>query len=355
MKKQFALLLTLVLMVGVIAACGSNANNNGTNNSAGNGAESNNAGNDSGGSEKKKIALVLPEQIGVNPFYSQMDEGLQKAGEEFGIEVKTIESTDIAAFEQNLRTTVAEDYDLIMTATFNAVDALGTVAAENPDKSFAIIDDVVDQPNVRSVVFREYEAAFLMGAAAGLSTKTNKVGAVAAIDAPIIHKFTKSFEAGLAHTNPNAEYEVNYVNSFVDTAKAKEIAIQQHAWGADFIAGMAAVSDLGVFEAAKEKGFYTSGQDIDRTVEDPEHIVLSQLKFTDTAAYETAKAFAGDSFEFGTVDYGLLEEGVGVTFVTHESTSPLSPFIGQDVIDQVKVIAEEIKSGKLEVKNPLAQ
>ncbi|HTG69906.1 MAG TPA: BMP family protein [Candidatus Udaeobacter sp.] len=345
MKKAIALAVSLILMVAIVAACGSNKND------AGNAA--NNAAGDK--AEKKKIALVLPEKIGVNKFFVLMDEGFKKAGAEFGAEVKTIESTDPAGFEQNLRATVAEDYDLIITATFQAEDALKKVAAENPDKPFAIIDTVVDLPNVRSVNFREQEASYLMGALAGLATKTNIVGAVVAMDAPLLSKYTSGFEQGLKSTNPDAQFLINYVGSFTDPVKGKELALLQQSKGADYIAGMAAVGDNGVFEAAKEKGFFTSGQDTDRTDEDPEHIVLSQLKGTDAVAYETVKSFVEGSFAYGVADYGLKEGGVGLTFVTKDTETTLNPFIGQENVDKVKAIAEDIKSGKIVVVNPLAQ
>ncbi|OPH58931.1 BMP family ABC transporter substrate-binding protein [Paenibacillus ferrarius] len=301
----------------------------------------------------KKVILITPEKIGVNPFFAQEDEGVKKAGKEFGVVVKTVESTDASAIEQNLRAAVADNYDLIITSSFESEDALKKVAAENPKKSFAIIDTVVDLPNVRSVVFREHEASYLLGAAAGLATKKNVVGMVAAVDIPLIKKYTVGFQEGLKATNPNAKFIVNYVGSFTDPAKAKELALTQFAQGADFIAGASAVGDLGVFEAAKEKGFYTSGQDIDRTVTDPEHIVLSQLKGTDAVAYQTVKDFVNGSFKFGSVDYGLKEDGVGLTFVTKDTKSALSPFVGQDVITKVKAIRDDIVSGKVKVENPV--
>jgi basic membrane protein A len=301
----------------------------------------------------KKIILITPEKIGVNPFFAQEDEGVKKAGQEFGVEVKTVESTDPSAIEQNLRAAVADNYDLIITSSFESEDALKKVAAENPTKSFAIIDTVVDLPNVRSVVFREHEAAYLLGAAAGLATKKNVVGMVAAMDIPLIKKYTVGFQEGLKSTNPDAKFIINYVGSFTDPAKAKELALTQFSQGADFIAAASAVGDLGVFEAAKEKGFFTSGQDIDRTVSDPEHIVLSQLKGTDAVAYQTVKDFVNGTFKFGAVDYGLKEEGVGLTFVTKESKSALSPFIGQATVDKVKAIKDDIVSGKITVTNPL--
>ncbi|MDF2790531.1 MAG: family transporter substrate-binding protein [Neobacillus sp.] len=337
MRKLLALIaLALVLLV---AGCG---------------AQESTGKDTSSKEDKKKIALVLPEKIGVNPFFQQMDEGAKKAADEFGVELKTIESTDHSAIEENLRVAVAEGYDLIITSSFESEDALKKVATENPDRQFAIIDTVVDLPNVQSVNFREHEAAFLLGAAAGLSTKSDKVGMVVAMDIPLMKKWTVAFEEGLKETNPDAEFLVNYVGSFTDPAKAKELALLQASKGADFVAGAAAVGDLGVFEAAKEQGIFTSGQDVDRTEVDPEHVVLSQLKGTDAAAYETVKAFANGDFKTGIVEYGLKEKGVGLTYVTHESKTPLNSFVGQEVIDQVKALHEEIVSGKREIKNPLS-
>lgn len=323
------------------------------------GCGSNNAGNSgaSGNEEAaKRIALVLPKEIGSEVFLIQIDNGLKKAGNEFGAVVKTIESADAtSSFEQNMRATIGENYDLIITATFEAEDVLKKVATEYPDQAFAIIDSEVGLPNVRGVVFKEYEAAYLLGAAAGLSTKSNVVGIVAAIDAPFITKWTTPFENAMKSVNPEAKLLINYVGSFSDPAKAKEMAYYQHANGADFIAGIAALSHLGVFEAAKEKGFYTSGQDVDQTELAPEQIVLSQLKATDVATYNTVKDFVAGDFTFDTTAYGLKEGGVGLTFVTTESKSQLSPFVGQEVIDQVKAIYEDIVSGTIVVENPLAQ
>ncbi|WP_342431047.1 BMP family protein [Neobacillus sp. FSL H8-0543] len=338
MKKLLSLIVLALVML--VAGCGAEES----------------TGKDTSPSKeaKKKIALVLPEKMGVNPFFQQMDEGAKQAAEEFGIELKTIESTDHSAIEENLRVAVAEGYDLIITSSFESEDALKKIATENPDRQFAIIDTVVDLPNVQSVNFREHEAAFLLGAAAGLSTKTDKVGMVVAMDIPLMKKWTVAFEQGLKETNSNAEFLVNYVGGFTDPAKAKELALLQASKGADFVAGAAAVGDLGVFEAAKEQGFFTSGQDVDRTEVDPKHVVLSQLKGTDAAAYETVKAFANNNFKSGIVEYGLKEKGVGLTYVTHESKTPLNSFVGQEVIDQVKALYEEIVSGKREIKNPLS-
>lgn len=345
MKKRFALLLTLVLMVGLLAACGGNNSNQGNATNKG----SNNATDVENETKDISIALVLPEQIGVNPFFELADKGLKQASEEFGVKVKTIESSDANAFEQNFRATLAEGYDLIITTTFQAEDVLRKVATENPDQSFAIIDTVMpDLQNVRSVAFKENEASYLLGAAAGLITESNVVGNIVAIEGALMDKYTVGFEKGLAHTNPDAKVLKSYVGNFEDSAKAKELAKVQHSQGADFIAGMSAVGDYGVFEAAKEDGFYTSGQDVDRTTIDPEHIILSQIKNVDVVTYDTVKQFVEGTFEFGENYYGLADNGVGLTFVTNESESPLSDAIGEENLAKLKEIAEGIKDGSID-------
>lgn len=331
----------MVLVICLLAACGNNANEaskNGAN------AEGTNAGK-----KDLKIALVLPEEIGVNPFFELMDKGFKQAGQDFGVTVKTIESSDANAFEQNFRAAVAEKYDLIITATYQAEDALRKIADENPDLPIAIIDQIVgDVPNVRSAAFVENDASFLLGAAAGLITETNTVGNIVAVEGQLMDKYTVGFKKGLAYTNPEAKVLVSYVGNFIDSAKAKELAILQNSQGADFIAGMSAVGDFGVFEAAKEKGFYTSGQDVDRTVIDPEHIILSQLKGVDTVAYDTVKQFVEDTFEYGSYYYGLAEDGVGLTFVTRDSESQRSDKLTDEDLATLKEIAEGIKNGTID-------
>ena len=346
MKKWLLLIVAFVL---VIAGCASNKEKDGAS------SPSPGAGGSAAPKSDKKVVLVLPEKIGVNPFFQLMDEGVKKAGKEFNVTTKTVESTDPNAFEQNLRAALADKYDLIITATFQAEDALKKVAAENPKQAFTIIDTVVDLPNVRSVSFREYESSYLLGALAGLSTKKNVVGMVAAADIPLIKKWTTPFEQGLKATNPNAKFLVNYVGGFADPVKAKELALLQFGQGADFIIGASAAGDFGVFEAAKEKNFFTSGQDMDHTGKDPDHIVMSQIKSTDVAAYETIKEFVNGSYKAGAIDYGLKEKGVGLPFVTHETQTKLNPFITQETINKVKELNDQIVSGKLVLQNPLAQ
>src|SRR6476661_8483294 len=110
-----------------------------------------------------KATYVSTGPIGVNPFLQLIEQGLTQGGTESGVETKVIESADISALEDNLRAAVEDGNDLIVANSFDSVDAITKLAAEYPDQKWALVDTTIDNPNVRGLVFREHEGAFLVG------------------------------------------------------------------------------------------------------------------------------------------------------------------------------------------------
>ncbi|MDP1340919.1 BMP family lipoprotein, partial [Klebsiella variicola] len=70
---------------------------------------------------------------------------------------------------------------------------------------FAIIDAQVNLPNVQSVLFKEHEGSYLVGAMAALASKTHKVGFIGGMDIPLIRKFQCGYEQGAKATDPKIE------------------------------------------------------------------------------------------------------------------------------------------------------
>ncbi|TIX36627.1 MAG: BMP family ABC transporter substrate-binding protein, partial [Mesorhizobium sp.] len=75
-------------------------------------------------------------------------------------------------------------------------DALEKIAVEFPETKFAIIDMVVDKPNVRSVVYKEQEGSYLVGVMAAMASKTKKVGFIGGMDIPLIRRFGCGYVGG---------------------------------------------------------------------------------------------------------------------------------------------------------------
>ena len=116
--------------------------------------------------------------------------GVQKFSKESGVKVTEFQITNETQREQAMRRLVERGATMVIAVGFSQADALDAVAADYPDRQFAIIDvSWLDRPNLRQYVFKEHEGSYLVGIAAALASKTGKVGFVGGMDIPLIRKF----------------------------------------------------------------------------------------------------------------------------------------------------------------------
>jgi len=311
-----------------------------------------------------KAVYVSSEPIGVNPFLQLIAQGLTDAGTECGVETKVIESADIASIQDNLQAAVDEGYDLIVANSFESADAVTAVATANPDQKIAIVDTTptTAQPNVLSLLFKEHEGSFLLGATIGLLAtgqyegfpKSDVIGEVGAVDLPFIRRWSVGFEQGAKQVNPAIQFNLGWATGFTDPATSKELAIAQNQAGAKYVFAFSAAGNSGIFEAAKESNFFTTGVDTDQRSLDPEHILESMVKRTDVGVHDAVCDLAHGTFAGGIKEYGLAQGGVGPAFLVLPDSPPASR-IPQAVQDQVKALADQIKSGQIVVTDYLAQ
>ena len=190
--------------------------------------------------EKPAVGLVLSVGgLGDKSFNDSAYEGLTRSARDLGIEPVYGQPEQMSEDEKYLRQYAEQEMDLVIGVGFLMKDALEKVSGEFPDTRFAIIDAVVDAPNVASLVFREHEGSFLVGAIAGLVTSTGKVGFVGGMDIPLIHKFEVGYREGVKYVNPDCDVLVAYAGSgpeaFHDPVKGKSLALSQFDRGADII------------------------------------------------------------------------------------------------------------------------
>ncbi len=190
-----------------------------------------------------------------------------------------------------------------------------TVAAEFPDTKFAIIDMVVDLPNVRSVVFNEHEGTYLVGVLAAMASKTGKVGFVGGMDIPLIQKFACGYVQGVKATNPDAEVFQNMTGTtgaaWNDPVKGGELAKSQIDRGADVVYHAAGGTGIGVLQAAADAGKLGIGVDSNQNYLHPGQVLTSMLKRVDDAVYDALMDGKNGEWTAGIVVLGLAEDGVG--------------------------------------------
>lgn len=263
--------------------------------------------------------------LGDKSFNDSAYRGLQQAQSKLGSTISVLQSRSVSDYEPNLSALAEHGDGLIFAIGFLMHDSLNDVAPRFPQIHFAIIDSVVDQPNVTSVTFREEESSFLAGVLAGLVTKTNTVGFLGGIQSPLIEKFEAGFVAGVRSANPKAHVLIKYTGSFDDVAAGKEYASVLYDQDADIIYAAAGKCGLGAIDEVKARpnGFYVIGVDSDQDSLAPGKVLTSALKHVDNAVYALAVAASTGKIPTGHVVLGLKEGGVGLTTMRYtRSTLP---------------------------------
>jgi len=262
-----------------------------------------------------KVGLVL-DRGGKDDksFNSSAYQGASQAKSKLGIYLKFVEAADDNAFEPLLQSFARRDFDLMIGIGFAQKEAIKKVAAQFPDKHFAIVDAEVDAPNVRSLMFEEHQGAYLVGAIAALTSKTGKIGFVGGMDIPLIRRFQMGYEAGAKKINPHVTVLANFVGitseAWNNPPKGKELAVSQYDAGADVIFAAAGASGLGVFDAAEEKKKFAIGVDANQDWTKPGLILTSMLKRVDLSVYSTIEDAKAGKFTGGVKRFGLADKGI---------------------------------------------
>lgn len=272
--------------------------------------------------------------------------GAERWAKETGATYKELEMQSEAQREQALRRLAEAGANPVVMTGFAFGDVLAKVAPDFPNTKFAIIDMVVDQPNVKSVVFNEHEGSYLVGMMAALASKSGTVGFIGGMDIPLIRKFGCGYAQGVKAVNPDATVVLNMTGTtpaaWNDPVKGAELAKGQKAQGADVIYAAAGGTGVGVLQAAADEGILSIGVDSNQNYMHPGKVLTSMMKRVDNAVYEAFKE--GDALTPGINVMGLANEGVG--YAMDENNASL---VTADMQAKVDEAAAKIKSGEIVV------
>jgi basic membrane protein A len=274
--------------------------------------------------------------------------GMEKWKKETGKNYLEFEISNESQREQALRRMAEKGASPIIGIGFGQASAIEKLAKEFPKLNFAIIDMVVNLPNVQSVVFKEQEGSFLVGAMAAMTSKTGKVGFVGGMDIPLIRKFQCGYEQGAKFVNPKTEVFANMTGTtgaaWNDPARGGELAKAQFAKGADVVFAAAGGTGMGVYQAAKDSKKLAIGVDSNQNHVQPGTMLTSMVKRVDVAVYNVAK-----SHKAGVSVLGLKEDGVDFAMDAHNAK-----LVSADMKKKVDAMKADIISGKIKVADYMA-
>ncbi|MCS5601704.1 MAG: BMP family ABC transporter substrate-binding protein [Paracoccus sp.] len=272
--------------------------------------------------------------------------GAKRWVEETGGSYKELEMQSEAQREQALRRLAETGANPIVMTGFAFGDVLNKVAPDYPDTKFAIIDMVVDQPNVQSVVFTEEQGSYLAGMMAGMTSKSDIVGFIGGMDIPLIHKFECGYAQGFKAVKPDGKVLINYTGTtpaaWNDPVKGGELAKAQISQGADVIYAAAGGTGIGVLQATADDGKLGIGVDSNQNYLHPGSMLTSMVKRVDNAVYDAFTA--GPDLEPGVKVMDLKANGVGVAI--DDNNKDLVSAEMQAAVDDATA---KIASGEIEV------
>jgi basic membrane protein A len=280
--------------------------------------------------------------------------GAERFRKETGIAYRDFEVTSETQREQALRTMARRGAHVVVGIGFAQASGLEKVAREFPNVKFAIVDAVVDQPNVQSIVFKEHEGSYLVGMAAAMASKTGKLGFVGGMDIPLIRKFALGYEEGARSVNPRIEVFQNMTGTtsaaWNDPTRGGELARSQFDRGADVVYAAAGATGLGVLQAAKDRGRLAIGVDSNQNHLHPGTMLTSMIKRVDLAVYEAFRTAREGTWKAGVRNLGVAEGGVGYALDQHNRA-----LITPDMERRLEQARADIAAGRIKVTDAMAR
>lgn len=315
MNKKINLFIVMVTSIFVLAGCTTSPTDSGTGEAT----------------EGTKIGVVTDSGgIHDKSFNQGTWEGVEKFSSETKIGATYKESKNETEYVPNLQAmTDTEGVQIVIAIGENLSKAVYEVASKEVDTDYILIDgepqnaqgEVQKLDNVKSYLFNEQEAGYLVGYIAGKVTETNKIGFIGGMEITPVQKFGWGFVQGVNASNPEASVNYQYSGSFTDAAKGGQLADQMYGQGVDIIFSCAGGTNDGVLNSAKkvtqsgtpawvigvDRDMYEDGKYGEESV-----VLTSAIKNVGEAAYKGLKEEFDDTFKGGTEILGYAEQGVGV-------------------------------------------
>lgn len=281
--------------------------------------------------------------LGDRSFNDSAYRGLLAARSKLRAYIQVLQSRSAADYQPNLNALTNLHFQMIYAIGFLMSLDLDQVAKGNPQQRYAIVDAVVDDPNVVSITFREQDGSFLAGALAAMVSATHHIAFLGGQDIPLIEKFEAGYIAGAREVDPSIKVDVKYAGSFDDVAAGKELANVLFNDGADIIYTAAGKVGLGAIDAVKSRdGDYIIGVDSDQDALAPGKILTSMIKKVDVAVFDVAQALQNGRPISGHVVFGLKDGAIGLSDFAYTKQQ-----IGAAHLARLAAIQRAIVAGKI--------
>lgn len=357
MKKRMIKLTGALLLVAnlVFSGCGKStqlddyATNEGSDSvEEGTEAVADNTSGDTGGIPKDEIkvgVIHLSDPAEGSGYTYTHDLGIQGMQQNLNLSDDqivrkiNISDTDADATRAAIQECIDEGCNIIFTTSWGYMETTAEMAEEYPDIYFSHGTGYMSNgKNFNNYFGRIYQARYLSGIVAGMNTKSDKIGYVAAMDSTNseVTGGIDAFAMGIYSVNQNAKVYVKVTNSWFDPDGEKAAAETLLNMGCDVIAQHCDTEYPQTL--AQEKGVYSIGYNSDMSKNAPEACLCSVI-WNWSAYYTSAVQSVIDGTWDGSNYYGGMNENlVGLT--------SLADFCADGTAEKVEEAKAAILSGE---------
>lgn len=291
--------------------------------------------------KKVKVGFIYVGPIGDGGYTYAHDQGRLYLEKELGVETIYKESVkeDKAEVEKVVEDMIDQGATIIFGTSFGFQEGLLASAKKHPEIKFLHCSGYETAENMGQYFGKIEQIRYLTGIVAGLKTKTNKIGYVAAFPIPEVIRGINAFTLGVKSVNKNATVKVVWTNTWYDPAKEKDAAIALIDDKCDVITQHQ--DTAGPQQAAESRGVYSIGYNSDMSKTAPKANMTSAVWNWGPYYVKTVKAIMDGTWKSGKY-WGGIEDGV----VDIAPLTSVAPENAKEIVEKAK---EDIKSGKLNI------
>lgn len=256
--------------------------------------------------------------------------------------IETLEAENVpesAEAERVMENMIQQGAQLIFPTSFGHMEPALSVAERHPDVIFEHAGGYKLAPNFGTYYGQMQMAMYPMGVAAGLMTKTNKLGFVGGLPIGFSLGNVNAFHLGARSVNPEVETHIVYTGSWVDRAKEAEATNALLDEGVDVFT-MHVDSPITIIQTAEARGAYSIGfQSLAAQQFAPEGWITGMGFTWGKFMTETAQQVIDGTWESQHVRLGLREGMISI--------APFGPAVPEDVRERVLSVADAVASGEL--------
>lgn len=287
-----------------------------------------------------KVGVILNNNKDDKSWSQSHYEGITKTAQQLNLEIiceELVSADEIISVIDEMAQTGCE---IIIANSAIYSEQILTAAEKYPELYFFHASGTQSSKNLSSYFGRMYQMRYLTGIAAGLQTKTNEIGYVAAFPIPEVNRGINAFALGVKSVNPDATVYVKWINSWNDdgvTAQATQMLISEH--NIDVLAMH--TDSLEPLRIADESSILSIGYNIDNSALYPDSSLTAAVwdweKFYTTNILRCLQGkFEGRNYWLGS-DTGIID------------TAPLAEIADSRISEAIESEREHLNSGTFDV------